>query len=260
MAYTGWLACDCAIALLINSSARWKIFAGRTITHMALHPNGVNHLAISTKDMKAQLKFFAEVLGCPTKALYWMHGVNGCYHGFAELSESSYVAFVQHPDNAEEIQWGVTHAGNGGEPVTRGTMQHVAFNVDDLDELLQLRDRIRSHGIQVLGPLDHGFIQSMYFAGPEGLSLEICVGSNIDADAWIDPEVSELCGIDAREIEDLKNPSQYVQPEQPLPNPPFDPTKPHMNYPPGVLEKIMGVADDVVWEKFSETTPPVRID
>ena len=139
-------------------------------------------------------------------------------------------------------------------------MQHVAFNVDDLDELLQLRDRIRSHGIQVLGPLDHGFIQSMYFAGPEGLSLEICVGSNIDADAWIDPEVSELCGIDAREIEDLKNPSQYVQPEQPLPNPPFDPTKPHMNYPPGVLEKVMEVADDVVWEKFSETTPPVRVD
>ena len=260
MAYTGWLACDCAVALLINSSARWKIFAGRTIAHMALHPNGVNHLAISTKDMKAQLKFFAEVLGCPTKALYWMHGVKGCYHGFAELSESSYVAFVQHPDNAEEIQWGVTHAGNGGEPVTRGTMQHVAFNVDDLDELLQLRDRIRSHGIQVLGPLDHGFIQSMYFAGPEGLSLEICVGSNIDADAWIDPEVSELCGIDAREIEDLKNPSQYVQPEQPLPNPPFDPTKPHMNYPPGVLEKVMEVADDVVWEKFSETTPPVRVD
>ena len=54
--------------------------------------------------MKAQLKFFAEVLGCPTKALYWMHGVNGCYHGFAELSESSYIAFVQHPENAEEIE------------------------------------------------------------------------------------------------------------------------------------------------------------
>ena len=28
---------------------------------MALHPNGINHLAISTCDMKAQLTFFAEV-------------------------------------------------------------------------------------------------------------------------------------------------------------------------------------------------------
>jgi catechol 2,3-dioxygenase-like lactoylglutathione lyase family enzyme len=227
---------------------------------MALHPNGVNHLAISTNDMKAQLSFFADVLGCPTKALYWMHGVKGCFHGFAELSESSYVAFVQHPENADEVQWGVTHAGNGGEPVTKGTMQHVAFNVDDLEELLALRDRIRSRGIQVLGPIDHGFIQSMYFAGPEGLSLEVCAGSNIDAEAWVDPEVRDLCGIDAQEMEALKSPTEFDVLSEPLRNPPFDEGKPHMHYPPGALEKVMAIPDEVVWEKFSETVPPVDTD
>ena len=227
---------------------------------MALHPNGVNHLAISTRDMKTQLTFFADVLGCPTKALYWMHGVEGCYHGFAELSASSYIAFVQHPENAEEIKWGVTHAGNGGEPVTKGAMQHVAFNVDDIEELLQLRDRIRGHGIQVLGPLDHGFIQSMYFAGPEGLSLEICVGSEINPEAWVDPEVRDLCGIDEAEMQSLKDPTEFGPLSEPLSNPPFDAAKPHMHYPPGVLEKVMSVPDEVVWDKFSETTPPVEID
>ncbi|MFL2987499.1 MAG: VOC family protein [Candidatus Poriferisodalaceae bacterium] len=227
---------------------------------MALHPNGVNHLAISTRDMKTQLTFFADVLGCPTKALYWMHGVEGCYHGFAELSASSYIAFVQHPENAEEIKWGVTHAGNGGEPVTKGAMQHVAFNVDDIEELLQLRDRIRGHGIQVLGPLDHGFIQSMYFAGPEGLSLEICVGSEINPEAWVDPEVRDLCGIDEAEMQSLKEPTEFGPLSEPLSNPPFDAAKPHMHYPPGVLEKVMSVPDEVVWDKFSETTPPVEID
>ena len=227
---------------------------------MALHPNGVNHLAISTNDMKAQLSFFAEVLGCPTKALYWMHGVKGCYHGFAELSETSYVAFVQHPSNPEEVQWGVTHAGNGGEPVTKGTMQHVAFNVDDFEELSALRDRIRSHGIQVLGPIDHGFIQSMYFAGPEGLSLEVCTGSNINAEAWVDPEVRDLCGIDNDEMEALKHPDDFNPPAEPLANPPFDPDKPHMHYPPAALEKVMTIPDEVVWERFSETAPPVDID
>ena len=227
---------------------------------MALHPNGVHHLAISTNDMKAQLSFFAKVLGCPTKALYWMHGVEGCYHGFAELSESSYLAFVQHPDNADEVQWGITHAGNGGEPVTKGAMQHVAFNVDDFEELLELRDRIRSHDIQVLGPIDHGFIQSMYFAGPEGLSLEVCTGSNINAEAWVDPEVRDLCGIDSHEMEALKHPNDFASPSEALRNPPFDPHKPHMHYPPGVLEKVMAIPDAVVWEKFSETVPPVDID
>ena len=49
---------------------------------IALHPKGVNHLAISTCDMKMQLTFFSDVLGCPLKALYWMHGVPNTFHGF----------------------------------------------------------------------------------------------------------------------------------------------------------------------------------
>lgn len=225
---------------------------------MALHPNGVNHLAIATNDMKAQLTFFAEVLGCPTKALYWMHGVDGCFHGFAELSPESYVAFVQHPDNPDEIQWGVTHAGNGGGKVTKGTMQHVAFNVDSFEELLAMRDRVRDHGVQVMGPIDHGFIQSMYFAGPEGLSLEICCGSDINAEAWVDPEVRDLCGISAEEMEALKSPADHGG-DGSVVNPGFDAAKPHMHYPPGAVEKLMSIPDDVVWEKFSETTPPVDV-
>ena len=76
----------------------------------ALHPNGVNHLALSTRDMKGQLEFWCDVLGLPLKALYWMHGVDGTYHGFVELAPDSYVAFVQHPDNAKDIELGVTHA------------------------------------------------------------------------------------------------------------------------------------------------------
>lgn len=40
-----------------------------------LRPRGVNHLAMSTCDMKGQLEYWSDVLGCPLKALYWMHGV-----------------------------------------------------------------------------------------------------------------------------------------------------------------------------------------
>ncbi|MEL6891160.1 MAG: VOC family protein, partial [Actinomycetota bacterium] len=160
-----------------------------------LRPNGVNHLALSTRDMKSQLQFWGDVLGCPTKALYWMHGVENTFHGFVELAPDSYVAFVQTENNPTEPIWGVTHSGNAGDPVTAGTMQHVAFNVDSLDELLTMRDRIRSRGIQVMGPIDHGMIQSIYFAGPEHLSLEIAVGRAIDAEQWVDPDVQGLCGI-----------------------------------------------------------------
>jgi catechol 2,3-dioxygenase-like lactoylglutathione lyase family enzyme len=224
---------------------------------MTLHPKGVNHLAISTNDMKAQLEFFCDVLGCPLKALYWMHGVANTFHGFVELSPESYVAFVQSPSNPTTTELGVTHAGNPTGTTAAGTMQHVSFHVDTFDELLALRDRIRSRGVPVLGPLDHGMIRSMYFAGPEGLVLEISCGSGIDPDQWIDPEVVGLCGIDAGELARLRDPSPFTPTATPVPQPARDAGGPVLVYPPAAYDRVMGLPDDVVWERFSETTPPV---
>jgi catechol 2,3-dioxygenase-like lactoylglutathione lyase family enzyme len=223
---------------------------------MALHPRGVNHLAISTRDMKAQLEFFCDVLGCPLKALYWMHGVDNTFHGFVELAPESYVAFVQGPDNPKDVELGVTHAGNPAGTTTAGTMQHVAFHVDSFDEVLALRDRIRSRGIQVMGPIDHGMLQSMYFAGPEGLVLEICCGSGIEEAAWVDPEVVGLCGITAEEVERMKHPVDHQRPSEPMPQPAFDATKPGFQ-PPRVYARVMGLSDEETWNRFSQTTPPV---
>jgi catechol 2,3-dioxygenase-like lactoylglutathione lyase family enzyme len=225
----------------------------------ALHPKGVNHLALSTTDMKAQLEFWCDVLGCPLKALYWMHGVEGCYHGFVELAPDSYVAFVQHPENSKEIEIGVSHAGGPGGAVTGGAMQHVAFHVDSLDDVYAMRDRIRSRGIQVMGPIDHGMIKSIYFAGPEGLSLEVCTGSDIDERAWIDPEVTGLCGITEAELEAMKNPAAFDRPDDAVAQPPFADAPFHM-HPPEMWEQTMAVPDDVIWERVSETTPPVEVD
>ena len=41
---------------------------------MALHPNGVHHLAISTTDIKAQIEFFTDVLGFQAKSDFSNHG------------------------------------------------------------------------------------------------------------------------------------------------------------------------------------------
>ena len=69
-----------------------------------LHPRGVNHLALSTRDMKGQLEFWCDFLGCPLRALYYMHGVDGAFHGFVELAPESYIAFVQHPHPGDADQ------------------------------------------------------------------------------------------------------------------------------------------------------------
>ncbi len=226
----------------------------------SLHPRGVNHLALSTTDMKRQLTFWCDTLGLPLKALYWMHGVEGAYHGFIELSPESYIAFVQHPDNGKEIEFGVSHAEGSGGGVRGGAMQHIALHVDTLDEVLEMRDRLRSRGVQVIGPIDHGFIQSVYFEGPEGLNLEVCTGSNIDERAWIDPEVTGLCGITDAELEAMKNPAPYTRPDEPVPQPTeAHPENIRAARDPEGHARAAAIPDQVMWERFSETTPPVDV-
>ena len=226
---------------------------------MALHPNGVHHLALSTRDVKAQIEFFTDVLGAELKALYWMHGVENTFHAFIELNESSYIAFVQHPDNSDRMELGVTHAGNAGGPVPAGTMQHVAFSVDTLDDLMALRDRVRSRGVVVMGPMNHGMCQSMYFAGPEGLCLEVATGSDIDERAWIDPEVQGLAGISAEDLARYLRPADYTRPATPVPQPGNDPSKPHLVYPPKVYEIMRTRSDEAMWNAVL-SDPPVKVD
>jgi catechol 2,3-dioxygenase-like lactoylglutathione lyase family enzyme len=225
--------------------------------------SGVHHLAISTADMKAQLNFFTDVLGAELKALYWMHGVPGAKHAFVKLNDSSYVAFVHMPpieDIPTEI--GVSHAGSAAGLSAPGTMQHVAFNIDTLEDLLALRDRIRSRGINVFGPLNHGLCQSIYFAGPEHLSLEIATSAvAIDDRAWIDPEVVALCGIDGDELAAMRSPVEYQDEGGRVPNPPIDWSKPHQVMAnEAEYVKLMTTPDEVVTRKMSEPDPPVRIE
>jgi catechol 2,3-dioxygenase-like lactoylglutathione lyase family enzyme len=224
--------------------------------------NGIHHLAISTKDMRSQLEFFTDVLGAELKALYWMHGVPNTFHGFVKLNDRCYVAFVQGPANAG-IQpiMGVSHAGSGAGPSAPGTMQHVAFNVNDEDELLSMRDRIRDRGINVFGPLDHGFCKSIYFAGPENLALEVATSEHaIDERAWIDPEVVGLVGIDDSLLEQLKSPAEFRSRGGAVPNPAVDWSKPQLYMPKEQLETLMGMPDDEVTAKLSEPNPPVDVD
>ena len=223
--------------------------------------NGVHHLAISTADIKAQIEFFSDVLGAELEALFWMHGVPGGWHGFCRLNDFCSVAFVQLPGNADlDSEIGVTHAGTGAGTSAPGTMQHVAFNVDTHDELLAMRDRIRSKGVNVIGHIDHGMCESIYFAGPEGLTLEVATSSGaLDPDAWIDPEVVALAGISAAELERYTAPAAFTGAGGSVPQPPVDPAKPHMHYPPHRYERLLALSDDEITRLSSYAEPPVQV-
>lgn len=224
-----------------------------------INPNGINHLAIATADMKGVLKYFNEVLGMPLVALYWMHGAENTMHGFLKLNDSSLLAFVYSPEIPETVEIGITHPGNPAAVCTMGTMQHLAFNVDSVDDLFAMRDRIRSHGIHCMGPADHGYAKSIYFAGPEGITLEVATLVGSDITKWVDPEVLDVLNISADELHELKNPKAFERPVEPVPQPPLDDASDlKMVYPEEAYAHIMSMSD----EEFIEITredPPAAV-
>lgn len=221
-------------------------------------PDGLHHLAVTTADIKTQIAFFSDVLGTELVALYWMHGVKGAWHGFVKLNDTCSIAFVQSPDIAKvKPEIGVTHSGNAGAPCAPGIMQHLALNVKDDAELLAMRDRIRSRGIIVFGPIDHGFCKSLYFAGPEHMTLEIATQYRIlDAPTWIDPEVLASLGVSAEETAAMINPAPYTGPAN-VPQPAFDPAKPHLDYPEDAYARMLATPDSV-YEGLAPYEPPAR--
>ena len=217
---------------------------------------GLHHVAIATADMKTQLTFFSDVLGLRLVGLYWMHGVDGAWHAFMEMGEEQFAfAFVPGNENVP-IEYGVTHAGSGAGNSAPGSMQHIALRVDTLDELLAMRDRIRSRGVNVFGPLQHGLCQSIYFGGPEGLALEVATSCGapapLDNDGtWVDREVQELAGISDEELQALMHPAEYKDEGGAVAQPAYDPEKPHNHYPEDVYQAMLATPDEVTM-RYSE--------
>jgi len=92
-------------------------------------------------------------------------------HIFFELGDGSYLAFFDVPgpeDEPERTPWWV---------------KHIAFETESMDKLRAAKQRLEAHGVQVLGPKDHDFCQSIYFMDPDGHRLEITVRTE-KADSW----------------------------------------------------------------------------
>ena len=129
---------------------------------------GLNHVAYRCRDAKETTEFYRDVLGLklahvivqdrvPSTQEYAPHA-----HVFFEMGDGSWVAFFdlideEHVDQETSPDWA----------------QHLALEVPSVEVLEEKLARLRSNGIDVLGPVDHGFIRSIYFYDPSGHRLEL---------------------------------------------------------------------------------------
>lgn len=162
----------------------------------------LNHVAYRCRDAKETTEFYADVLGLKLAHTIVQDRVPSTQelaphaHIFFELGDGSWVAFFDLSNEA--------HVSQETNP---DWAQHLALEVDSLDVLADYKARLEGHGIEVLGPVDHGFIQSIYFYDPNGHRLELAArthgpndldryatAARDEVDAWTARKKDELAG------------------------------------------------------------------
>lgn len=86
-------------------------------------------------------------------------------HVFMDAGQGSVLAFFELP----------TKPPMGRDLNTPEWTQHLAFEVDTLDAMLETKANLEAAGVNVLGPIDHTIFKSIYFFDPNGHRLELAV-------------------------------------------------------------------------------------
>ena len=128
----------------------------------------LNHVAYRCRDAAETVRFYRGVLGLKLAHAITQDRVPSTQeiaphcHLFFEMADGSWVAFF---DLADEPQ--IDQATNPD------WAQHLALEVESTEALAAAHTNLLAHEIAVLGPVDHGFIRSIYFYDPSGHRLEL---------------------------------------------------------------------------------------
>lgn len=130
---------------------------------------GVHHVAYRCKDAKETVEFYNTVLGMDFQLAIAEDHVpsTGAYdpymHIFLDAGNGNVLAFFELPEQPDM----------GRDTNTPEWVQHIAFKVASMDDLMNAKARAEAHGLDVLGPTHHGIFKSIYFFDPNGHRLEL---------------------------------------------------------------------------------------
>ena len=129
----------------------------------------IHHSAYRCRDAEETRAFYEDVLGLKLAAVVQEEKEPGSgrpnpfVHLFFRLGDGNFIAFFDAPGTVKDGDFELAH----------GFDRHVAFEAESEEKLLAWRDQLNAGGVPCFGPIDHGFVKSVYFADPNGLPLEI---------------------------------------------------------------------------------------
>lgn len=129
----------------------------------------IHHVAYRCRDAKETVEFYRDVLGMSFTTAFSEDHVpsTGEYdpymHVFLDCGGGNVIAFFELPQQPEM----------GRDANTPAWVQHIAFEVPDMEALLAAKAHVEGKGIAVVGPTFHGVFRSIYFFDPNGHRLEL---------------------------------------------------------------------------------------
>ena len=158
----------------------------------APHLKGVHHAAYRCKDAKETAEFYERALGMAFTIAFAEDHVpsTGAYdpymHIFLDAGAGNVLAFFELPEQPEM----------GRDENTPQWVQHIAFRVGTVDELVAAKEHLVGLGLEVLGPTHHGIFKSIYFFDPNGHRIELA------ADIGTPDQYTELQRVARRMLEE----------------------------------------------------------
>jgi len=133
----------------------------------------IHHVAYRCKDARETVAFYRQALDMDFQLAIAEDKVPSTgapdpyMHVFLDAGAGNVLAFFELPNSPEM----------GRDEQTPAWVQHIAFEVADMDTLLSAKKRLEGMGLDVLGPVDHAIFKSIYFFDPNGHRLELSVNT-----------------------------------------------------------------------------------
>lgn len=133
----------------------------------------IHHVAYRCKDAKQTVEFYNKLLDMDFQLAIAEDKVPSTgepdpyMHVFLDAGNGNVLAFFEIPNSPEM----------GRDENTPAWVQHIAFEVESMDELLERKARLEAAGLDVVGPTDHTIFQSIYFFDPNGHRIELAANT-----------------------------------------------------------------------------------
>ncbi|MGI9200891.1 MAG: VOC family protein [Woeseiaceae bacterium] len=129
----------------------------------------IHHVAYRCNDAKETVDFYQRVLNMDFMLAFAEDQVPSTkepdpyMHVFLDAGMGNVLAFFELPTQPEMDR----------DHNTPQWVQHIAFEVSSYEDLVAAKEHIESEDVDVLGPVNHGIFQSIYFFDPNGHRLEL---------------------------------------------------------------------------------------